>query len=430
MKSKTINLSLKSSSKILAIFAIFVSFTFAQSGKTVRNAEAAPTPTPTPETPTQKKSGADFVVDRNAEKYKLVFVPVEDGSLRSTNSRLDDFVAQLNREGEKGYKIVSSIDSRLALLRQDEIQYEYDWFKTKSSVHYSKSGLEENLKAATDKGFRVVYHNLLSSYCEPIDPENAALGENCQYLDLYLLAKEKGVRKKIEQVLINAFPGWGAQPSVELEEQIDKKLLEGFYPVNVFSPFEVLLEQTRYKDDLLSDKPDVQIIRSGWGRGDVMDKANDLGAQGYRLAMANNRIAVMYRNSETAQIPVSYLLLRADKKNFEKEIAKLQTMGAIYKMIYPTAKGTENTLIFELQLTKAVQPVEFKVLKFDFVSEENTAEKKVYTNLTPASKETIKTMNNLVNQGFEARGLFDTEKSSYKNQIRTYQIGVILERRK
>jgi hypothetical protein len=244
------------------------------------------------------------------------------------------------------------------------------------------------------------------------------------------LEKEKDFKKSIEQILVNTFPGWGAKPSVELEKQIDEKLSQGFYPTNVFSPFEVLLEKARYKDELLSDKPDVQVVRSGWGRGDVMDKANELGKQGYRLAMANNRIAVLYRNGETAQVSVSYLPVKANKKDFEKEVAKLQKKGATYRTIYPTARGTENTLIFELKAQNSKEQSEFKVLRFEFVDEENAAERKVYTKLTAMSEETVKKMNELVREGFEIRGLFDPEKSKYTDKSRTYEIGVILERRK
>ena len=199
----------------------------------------------------------------------------------------------------------------------------------------------------------------------------------------------------------------------------------------LFLLLKVVLEKTRYKNDLLSDKPDVQIVRSGWGRGDVMEKANNLGKQGYRLAMTNNRIAVMYRNSETAEIPVIYFTLKTDTKNLEKEIADLQRKGAIYKTFYPDARGNENTLIFELNLQNGVERAEFKILKFELSSKQDTNEEKVFTNHTPASKTALETMNILVKNGFEARDLFIIATDwKIKNKTSVSTIGLILERRK
>jgi hypothetical protein len=148
---------------LLIIFATAFSFTFAQSEK----------------------------VFQNPEKYKLVFVHVGNGKLfykakeedelvRARHSHLNNFIERLNEEGKKGYKLVSAIDSRLALVRQDETRYEYDWFETNSSFHFIKSGLQRKLEAASEKGFRIVYHSLLSSYCEPVNPQDAAMGENCK----------------------------------------------------------------------------------------------------------------------------------------------------------------------------------------------------------------------------------------------------------
>lgn len=400
---------------ILVIFMTPFFIIHGQSGEIL-----APIQIPIPKAVESRKSNSksDFSVNVNADTYKLVFVTKFDGKKltvgeeeaeRGRHSRLKNFTEQLNKAGEQGYRILSVTTgwNLIAIVKLDEAQYEYDWFETKSSVHFAKSEVQEKLEASSSKGFRVVDHFLLSSYCEFIPPlDIPPLLEKCEYLDLFLLGKEKGVNKPTEQVLINSFPGWGAKPSIELEKQISEKLAEGFYPVNVFSAFEILLERAKEKNELLSDKPDVQVVRTSWGKGNLEDKVNELAKQGYRLAMTNYRIAVMYRNKETAQIPVSYVWLKADKKNFEKELAKLQEKGATYRTTYPNDKGTENTLIFEQKLKDDRKRSEFKVLKFEFDSKENQAEKKVYIDLTPASKEAVKTMDKLVKEGFEVRDLF------------------------
>ncbi len=113
------------------------------------------------------------------------------------------------------------------------------------------------------QGFRVVEHFLISQTCVSMFADEPAMGENCEFKDLFLFEKEKGVKKKqVEQTLINSSPGWGAKPSDEMEKQIDAKLVEGFYPTNVFSKFEILLDKTT--DEISGDKPDVQIVRSSW----------------------------------------------------------------------------------------------------------------------------------------------------------------------
>jgi hypothetical protein len=234
---------------------------------------------------------------------------------------------------------------------------------------------------------------------------------------MYLAERLKGEKRPVQQILIGSVPGWGAKPSSDLELQIADSLAKGFYPVNVFSAFEILLERVKTKDEIPSDKPDVQIVRSAWGKGNVEDKVNELAKQGYRLAMTGNRIAVMYRNKETAQIPVAYVWLKVDKKSFETELVRLQEKGAVYITTYPSEKGKKDTLIFEHKLSDDGSRTEFRILKLEFEYKENKTEKKVYIVPKATSPETLKTMNKLVKEGFEVRDLFDIN-----------GVGIILEK--
>lgn len=329
-------------------------------------------------------------------------------------SRLENFSTQLNVGNEPGYKLISVLNgwNPIAIVKADEILHEYDWFETTSSVRFAKSGFREKLAKMAEQSFRVVDHFFISQSCEFLDQENPTYGEKCIYKDLFLFEKKKGSKELLQQILIGSVPGWGNKPSVEMASEIDEKLAEGFYPVIAISKFEILLERAKDKDDILNDKPDVQVVRSEWGDSNLQKKINELAKQGYRLAMTNNGIAVMYRNSETSSIPVSYIWLRTDKQNFEKELVKLQENGAVYRTTYPTDKGSRNTLIFEQNLNGKGKRAEWRVLSFEFNSVENEAEGKVYVDLTPSSKEAVKMMNQLAKQGFVVRDLFDSGKAS------------------
>lgn len=366
------------------------------------------------------------VVNANGDdKYEVLFRTSYEGKLggylltetkeinRASYTGLNNFIEHLDEAGKRGYRIISSLTAhRVAIVSFDETHYEYKWFETTGSVHFAKSGLNEKINELSELGFRLIEHSQLYTWCEYRDSENLALGENCSYSDLFLFERAKKVKKPTEQILINTFPGWGARPSVEIAGEIDKKLAEGFYPVKAISKFEILLEKATDKNNILEDKPDVQIIRSDWGTGDLEKRVNELAMQGYRLGVINNGIAIMYRNSETNGKPVLYIWLRADKKKFEKELAKLQQARARYAHVYPDQHGIKNSLIFESNLAGKSKGAEFKVLEFDFDKREDKNAGKVYVKLTSLAESSIKTMNELAKQGFVVRDLFEGDKVS------------------
>jgi len=134
-----------------------------------------------------------------------------------------------------------------------------------------------------------------------------------------------------------------------------------------------------------------------------------LARQGYRLALTYNLIAVMYRYRDNTT-PVSYIWLDSRKrKSFDQELARLQDSGAIYRMVYPDIYGIEHTLIFEQPAVNVSKRREYKVLKIELQETENFADQKVDFDLAPSSKETIKTLNSLVKEGFAVRDLFVSE---------------------
>jgi hypothetical protein len=137
-----------------------------------------------------------------------------------------------------------------------------------------------------------------------------------------------------------------------------------------------------------------------------------LAKQGYRLSFVKNQIALMYRYRDNA-IPATYVWLDAKKKDFEKRLAQLQGRGAIYRTTYPNGDGREDKLIFEQRVVDDGTRREYKVLKFELFDTEDAAEKKVHTDLIPASKETLKMLNRLAKEGFVVRDLFDSDSNKF-----------------
>ena len=118
----------------------------------------------------------------------------------------------------------------------------------------------------------------------------------------------------------------------------------------------------------------------------------------------------MYRRGEAAT-PVTYVWLKAKGKDFEKRLAGLQESGAVYRMTYPGGDGDETGLVFE-QGAGGGRRREYKVLKFEFRFTENKAEGRVHIGLAPSSKETMRTLNRLVKEGFAVRDLFVSDEVS------------------
>lgn len=387
----------------------------AQSGRVI------PTPQPTP-TPELSDAKPKFVVDPNADKYKLVF-PVgyerkffftgkkeKVDEVATRHAYFDSFVEQLNEAGAQGYRLISSVDGSMAVVQLDKVQYEYAWFETISSSFFAKDGFAGQYAPMAKKGFRLADHALFYAFCEASED---SFTETCEYKEFFLLEREKGVEEAREHSLVYAVPRRGSKPGVELTDAVKKKVAAGFYPISLLSKYEILVEQT---GEHMSGKQDVEIARASsfWGKDNAPKRINELAKQGYRLALANREIAVMYRHDDNAT-PVSYiwlevgkrdLMLRRKKRNFEKELAKLLESGAVYRTTYPNSMGDENELIFELGGAADGKRREYKILRFETESVGNEADKKVVFDLTPASKEALKEFHRLVKEGFVVRDLF------------------------
>lgn len=109
---------------------------FAQAGRPIPQT----TPSPTPETASKAPRS---VPGGNNHPYKVVFPTSSD-----IGPNLESFVKQLNEAGEQRYKLISVVYRRqpksastrreyfapVAILKLDEVQYEYAWFETTSDT--------------------------------------------------------------------------------------------------------------------------------------------------------------------------------------------------------------------------------------------------------------------------------------------------------
>jgi hypothetical protein len=340
----------------------------------------------------------------------------EEAADRGRHSRLKNFIEQLNNMGSQGYRLifVTSGWNPNGVVKLDEVQYEYTWFETTSSFFFSKDGFEKKYAELSKQGYRLFEHFFIHGNCEPMDNDLTSGLETCEYKDLFLLERKKGVERPVQYGIAFSGPGWKAKMGEVLTPQINEGIAKGLYPTHAFSKFEILLQQPTDKDEFPIDKPDVRVVTSknfNWGSNDLEKKVNELGKQGYRLDLINHGIAVMYRHGDMTT-PVSYIWLDAKKKDFEKQLKKLQEQSAVYRMTYPDKNGIENKLVFEQRVVDDGKRREYKVLKLDFTETENIAEKKVYVDLTQSSKETMKTLNLFVKEGFVVRDLFVSDKVS------------------
>ncbi len=383
-----------------------------------------PSATPQVETPGEpdlKPSPAD-----GGAPYKFVFPTSREGHLRYKSmsveqaelSLRESFIEQLNKAGAQGYRLVAVNNIPVAITKLDKARYEYSWFTTKSRYirAYVSDDFEKSYARQSQRGFRVASNNPDGQDCwyeKQFGGEAEQEQQVCDYKDLFILQKEKGVERRTPYELISVLPRWReSRSSAEIAAQISEKMAEGFYPSKILSPWEILLEKTDRSDELPPEKPEVQLVRSNIGIGDdgrVERKVNELARQGYRLALINKGIAIMYRRRGDST-PVSYVWVDAYKKDFEARLAKLQEAGAVYRMIYPTMYGERRRLIFEQPAAPGTRGPEYKLLKLELQEVEDTAAKRVRYDITPATEEAMRTLSGLVKDGFVVRELFASDK--------------------
>jgi hypothetical protein len=388
----------------------------AQSGR-----KLIPTPTPTPAAASPPKAAEPkFVPDPNAERYSLVFATRYRGSfsLRSDDeltlarrAAFDNFVEGLNRAGAEGYRVVTSLKGDPAVVALDQYQFEYAWTETASGDQFFKRGFAGTYSQLAKKGFRLASHALLYGYCHPLFPDR------CDYRDFFLFERRKGDEAAREFKSVDTQRGGRAKGESDedaLTAAVNAKRAEGFYPARFLSKSEIVLEREPPEPALAAAGAVVRVVRSDTfsGRDELPKKVNELARQGYRLALADYEIAVMYRDpSPSAQF--SYVWLNPSKKKFDEELARLQASGAVFRTTYPDSDGTRRALVFEQGAAGGGARREYRVVRFELQTRGNTAEQVLEAALAPASAETQKELNRLAAEGFVVLALFDADRYKF-----------------
>ena len=311
--------------------------------------------------------------------------------LQLKKSNQDSFLEQLNQAGAQGYRLFSTVDSPLVgIARLEEGQYEYALIETTGSIY--AHGFEDKYAPYAKEGFQLYDYLGANIYCFMERCED--LAEN-EVFKQFLLERKKGVEKPVKFQFKQAGFRWSTNQDKVLTAFVNQSIAQGFFPTHFFSRLEVLLHQTT-TEAFTPDRAGVQVVTD-------QKRIDQLAQQGFRLAFTVKGNAVMYRRHKTEPV-VSYVWLDTMKKGFEQRLAQVQATGAIYRTTY--YKG----LVFEQPTSSNVQSREYKVLKFELQWTENVEGKRVEYDLTPASKETVKMLNSLAREGFEARDLFLSDK--------------------
>ena len=426
----------------------------AQSGRVAPTPEPSPTPQAAP--PTQPEAAPKPIPVTGRDKYRLVFAPgydtstppVPDAAKKIANlfgrpryPAFDSFVDELNKAGEQGYRLVSSVRGRLAILEADETRHEYASFVTVSDEEQRKSGFLGTYTQLAKLGYRLASHALFYSYCDAADFEKFKFYETCEYRDFFLREKKTGVERpgspRLVFSVVRSIFDRGRPPHAEvMTADLREAMSAGYIPTAALSRFEVLIEEATEEDEPAATRPEARIVRSSSFFDNVDNlkgKVNEAAQQGYRLALIKNKVAVMYRREQT---PATYVWVEADNKRLEERLAALQAGGAVYRMIYPDSLGRESQFIFEQRQTGDGLRREYRVLRLELQSAEDRKAEKVTTDLTPPSQDAMKELDRLVKEGFVVRDLFiygypksvKGPPGRDKIKLRLERYGILLER--
>ena len=410
----------------------------AQSGRVILKTPA-PEPTPTP-----KAEGPKFVPDPKAEKYRLVFATRYQGTFDYRDaeelalirrSAFDNFVAEgLNKSGAEGYRVVTSLKGDPAVVALGGEQFEYAWTETASRDLFYKRGFAGIYSLLAKKGFRLASHAFLYGYCQPLFPDR------CDYRDFFLFERRKGDEAPREHTSVDTERGQQRRKDATREEALtdalNAKRAEGFYPAQFLSKSEIVLEREPPDPALAEASTELRVARSStfFETDELPKKVNELARQGYRLALADHEIAVLYRRAgQTA--PLGYVWLKSSKKEFERELARLQESGAVFRTTYPDADGARKTLVFEQGPAGEAARREYRVLRFELQTREDASGQFLETSLAPASADAQRELNRLAAEGFAVLALFDADKYKFtkpgngREGIISEEFGVLLERK-
>jgi hypothetical protein len=336
---------------------------------------------------------------------------------------MSSFVDQLNKSSEERYRLKTatygyqnlfgwSYSIPVGILQSDETQFEYASFEVTSTLFFAIPGFEPRYAEQSKKGFRLVDHFFTNAVCDEQSSEDIVRTMPiCATTYQFLVEREKGAYAPTDFVMAEATPTFKRNPGGTLGSAILEKWAEGFYPATVLTNYQILLAQAEERTDLQPEPLEVQVVNSSF-LNPVKKKIKTLAQQGFRLSVIGQECAVMYRQAND-QTPVTYEWLSAKNKKLEKELARLQESGAIYRMVYRD-QNFSNQLVFERPSNATTRSSEYRVLKLSFELINPPIRKgvrvaDVRVDLTPEAKQTVKLLNDLAREGFVVRDLFRSE---------------------
>jgi hypothetical protein len=351
-----------------------------------------------------------FATDYNGPRWRLG----DDlrGDDRNLEQRVQNFVSHLNEAGAKGYKLIAATSGfPVAIVKFDGIPHQYESLLPEADVWGKGVAFASSYPDLSKDGYRIVEHYRISKrlqYADQLD-DTQPLYPKTFYSALYVLEKKEQAGKPIRVTLATVIPGWRTNISDSLTTQVVQGLADGYRPSIVLSWLQIALEQ---EETVRPIDDDLRVVTLGsFGGGSIPEMVNELAQKGYRM-MLNNYGAVLMQRRKQFAVPVKYIWLWANKKNFEQQLADVQARGGVYHMIYPESHGRETGLVFEQKLTDDGKRREYKVVKLDFQIVEDRMNKKVHVELKKAAKETMDTVNKLAKEGYIVRDLFLSDKVS------------------
>lgn len=372
-----------------------------------------------------------------AEKYKLIFptgyddnllynAPPKDKKEEKARTKARDknyslirnakrvgFLHELNKAGSQNYRLLSAtVNKDIAMTVLGEKQNEYLQYETNGYSRFvnDRNSFDKWFSPLASQGYSLINFDYSGSLCE-VNVEDD-LRHDCKYRYRFILERQQSSTTP-HQFKVLKGDGWLVINELRTD-QIYQKMSNSLFPTHFFSGMEILLQTRTERDSDFTDKSRVLVATSTSTSAGILgipkfttlaQRVNSLSNEGYRIALAHEDIALMYRNSSDSK-SVIYWWIDPHDADFEHRILRLQERGSIYRLRSLRTGVEESTLIFEQPTEPTAMQREYKILKLELEETENFAAKKVTIDLTPASKETMKKINQLAQEGYEVRELF------------------------
>ncbi|MEP7077164.1 MAG: hypothetical protein ABI878_15265 [Acidobacteriota bacterium] len=348
------------------------------------------------------EAASSVLAQANEDRYKLVIAPSKMivqpyahwSSALAERSR--ELLALTNSITASGYRLKTLL-SPIAILAKDPGGYQY---------RFLSNPTEPEIRTIMDEGFHLFSRYDNGQQCDSyyIGDER---GQTCDYSVIYVYEKPLNSNRKAERYVVERPDGLVPHPANIMAAEINKKVAEGFCPVSVISKFEVVLEKIS-PCEVGKYHSEFALVREG---SDIENKVNVLAKKGYRVLLADDGIALLYRNDKTKGIPVAYRWADSEKKDFAAILAKLELAGARYCTVVSAGSGKRKFLIFESPAQPPARPSEFKTITIDQLAKIDPADGMPYLDLTDESKRNVAEINKLAAQGFIVRDLFGYKKT-------------------